>query len=272
MRNHYTSNMAEGMFAKIKDWLDHKISPMVDILDCFVRESKMLIKRNIKSKIQEIPFELYEGKQLGNFASNEIIKTYKKMQKIIQRNVSENDSSLVNCAPNIAKELGNCDCIIKNEYNLPCIHDLFARYMERIVPLLNEDDIPSIYYRCSLIEKTISPIHIEKPIEKKNISYSYQNIMDMIAPIASEAQNNPKIQELFKTLFQSFKDMQTNKNEGSFPNLPIPGRQITKQSKYVEHIRKQTGRPKEKRTYFCSICKMPGHNAARCTKRKKESE
>ena len=49
-RDHYTSNMLEGIFSTIKTWSDHKILPLAEVLNIFIMHSDMLIKKNILNK------------------------------------------------------------------------------------------------------------------------------------------------------------------------------------------------------------------------------
>ena len=85
LRNHYTSNIAEGIFAKIKDWLDHKIAPLYEIINCFVRESLIMMKRNIKTNAEPMPLEIYIGRKLGYFANDFLIKTFKDLKHLINK-------------------------------------------------------------------------------------------------------------------------------------------------------------------------------------------
>ena len=250
LRNHYTSNIAEGIFAKIKDWLDHKIAPLYEIINCFVRESLIMMKRNIKTNAEPMPLEIYIGRKLGYFANDFLIKTFKDLKHLININDSLD-----------ANEWEDCDCGIKGEYNLPCIHKFIVHYKKGDRPLFTENDIPNIYFKSNLLEKTESSIKVLKPINRDNLKYTYQNIMDMVSPIAAEAERNPNVHLMFKSLFERFSELKLPAIEGSPPSLQTPGRQITRQSKFVDHHFK-SGRKKTKRTYRCSICHETGHNAA----------
>ena len=69
-------------------------------------------------------------------------------------------------------------------------------------PLFTENDITNIYFKSNLLEKTESSIKVLKPINRDNLKYTYQNIMDMVSPIAAEAERNPNVQLMFKSSFE----------------------------------------------------------------------
>ena len=50
LRDHYTSNMLEGIFSTIKTWSDHKILPLAEVLNIFIMHSDMLIKKIFQQK------------------------------------------------------------------------------------------------------------------------------------------------------------------------------------------------------------------------------
>lgn len=229
LRKHYTSNLAEGLFGRIKSWLDNKITPMVEILNCFIREAMIMMKRNIKSEPNVISPEIYTGKKLGSLATEILTNVHKKLMNELEKSISGDSIILLN---------QECHCIEKYEFNLPCIHDFIQRMKLHQRPLFTEIDIPEIYFKCDLGVKQSTEIKVLEPKNKSNIKYTYQNIIDMVIPIAAEAEKNPNVQQLFINLFEKFSEMKLP-NFGSPPSLQTPGRQITRQSKFVDHFSKK---------------------------------
>ena len=92
--------------------------------------------------------------------------------------------------------------------------------------------------------------------------------MDMVAPIATEASRNTEIRKLFDNLFIGFQNLKTSTN-GSPASLVQSGRPVTRQSLFVDHLRK-SGAQKKKRDYRCKICGKNGHNSATCPYKRHE--
>ena len=162
----------------------------------------------------------------------------------------------------------NCNCKIVSEYGLPCYHTLLQRYKNNFLPLLREEDIPDIYFvqNFGINEETnIETIDTKRP---KDNFYKYSNLMDMVAPIATEASRNVEIQKLFDNLFIGFESLKTSAY-GSPASLSQSGSPVTRQSLFLDHLRK-SGAHKKKRDYRCKICGKNGHNSATCPYRKHE--
>ena len=263
LRNHYTSNMAEGIFGRVKDWINHDITPLCELLDCFVRESRMMIQKNIRTKVEPLPIELYQGPSLGSIATTFLKRSY-LYANALMKTISTSENPEIRDGFLKILEEQNCKCIERREFMLPCIHDIFAKIKLGLNPLLNENDIPSIYFRCGMENIQQSQITIEKPCNKINCQFTYRNIMDLVSPIASEAEHNKDVQNLFKSLFDGYEGLKQKSFEGSPSFLPKPGRPLTKQSKIVPKYRGRSGKEKIKKMFKCSICNGKGHNAATC--------
>ena len=256
LRNHYTSNLAEGNFSTIKNWIDHKIVTLKDIIDAFLLHAEMLIKKNIATKRIQINLDLYHGKQLGNLCSNILNTEYERMNNIIK--VYVQISPLLN---GINPE--DCNCKVKTEFGLPCCHILFNRYKAGLFPLVKEEDIPDIYFTQHFDETEETEIQTVQVETNNNYNmYKYTNLMDMVSPIAAEANRNPEIRKLFDDLFIGFNNLKT-RSTGSPEFIAQRGRPITKQSLFVDH-QKKCGAHKTKRTYRCHKCGKEGHNSATC--------
>ena len=166
-------------------------------------------------------------------------------------------ASILNSNENIY----NCSCKVNKEYELPCCHMLFQRYRADLFPLVREEDIPDIYYIYPFENCEKAEIQTVQVVNKKNENYKYSNLMDMVSPIAAEANRNPDIQRLFDKLFNGFNDLKKSSN-GSPEYIPQSGRPIIKQSLLVDH--RKCGSQKIKRRYKCSNCGEIGHNIAKC--------
>ena len=264
LRNHYTSNLAEGIISTLKNWIDHKIVSLKDIIDTFVMISEMLIKKNISAKRHLIDSDLYQGKALGKLCSSILIHEYEKFKNVLMTIHKIDPHLIIN-----GIDTENCNCKIRYEFNLPCYHILFQKNKSGLRPLLTQNDIPEIYFAQDFVENQETKI-VEKTIERQNNSnYKYSHLMDLVSPIAAEANRNSDIQKLFDNLFIGFQNLKTISSQSSPAYLMQSGRPITRQSQFVDHIRKG-GAPKNKRNYKCGICGKPGHNSATCSLRNED--
>ena len=50
LRNHFTSNLAEGIFGSVKNWLDNEILTLTEVIEAFLIQSEMLIKKKCINK------------------------------------------------------------------------------------------------------------------------------------------------------------------------------------------------------------------------------
>ena len=267
LRNHYTSNLVEGSFAAIKNWTNHDIIPLAEIIETFLLHSEMLMKKSISMKKLSIDSSLYSGKELGNLCILQLMKEYDSFKDYLKMISNNSQNSQI-----IKDYLGSqeCSCNIRFEYELPCIHVFYQRYNELKIPLLRECDIPSIYFKTKIInvdETEIIHKKDESVNESKDENYKYSNLMDMISPIASEASRNKDVQKLFDHFFEDFNNLKVSQ-KGSPSFISQQGRPVTRQSLFVEHNHK-CGAQKKKSRYHCKICGTQGHNSATCPHRDK---
>lgn len=262
MRKHYTSNLIEGSFSAIKNWTNHEIVPLSEIINTFTLHSEMLMKKSISTKRLSIDINLYSGMELGSLGRNVLMNEYDLFKLHLNIISSNNPSSQI--IKNYL-ESQNCDCMNLIEYGLPCCHLLYKRYIELRVPLLNETDIPDIYFATNINHDAVETPILQKKDEPKKENYSYSNIMDKISQIASEASRNKDVQNLFDQFFYDFNKLKINQ-KGSPSFISQSGRPTTRQSLYVEHNQK-SGAPKKKSRYHCKLCGKEGHNISTCPSR-----
>lgn len=256
----------EGSFSTIKNWGNHEIIPLVEIINLFLLHSEMLMKKSLKMKKLVIDPSLYKGAELGNLCISKLMNEYEIFKSKL-KNISDYNSPLV--VIDGYRKIINCNCDITHEYGLPCCHMMFNRYNEFRIPLLCESDIPDIYFATKINDdKNTTTDIVRKKDEVKNNNYSYSNLMDKVSQIASEASRNKDVQKLFDNFFDEFDNLKID-IKGSPSCLSQQGRPITRQSLFVEHNHK-SGAPKKKAIYHCKHCGMPGHNISTCPNKKKE--
>ena len=187
---------------------------------------------------------LYSGKELGNLCISQLMKEYDSFKSYLNMISNNNQNS------QIIKdylELQKCDCNIRYEYELPCLHVYYQRYTKLKIPLLGEFDIPSIYFKTKIIDVDETEI-IRKEDESNDENYNYSNLINMVSPIASEASRNKDVQKLFDHLFEDFNNLKVNQ-KGSPSFILQQGKPVTR--------------------YHCKICGMQGYNSATCPHRDK---
>lgn len=268
-REHNTSNGAEGMFSNLKNWIDHKITSLSDIIDHLYREMSMLMQNNFRNACSEkfkMDDALYNGCELGLYARRILTNHFVDLIKLIEDSNCKNED-----ISNLAiSKLQNCTCAPKHN-KIPCIHDLYVKFLNHGESLLGQDDIPPIYWIQKLSfnhDKTQPKINmIDKVTE---INPSYNDLMNIITPLISAATHDPRVMNEFRTFIEKVESLKVSIDPGAEKTLQSPGAPMRYPSSLVDH--KKPGRPKTKRRVKCSNCGRPGHNRSSCTFHPKTEE
>lgn len=262
LRNHNTSNGAEGMFSNLKSWTEHQILPLHEVINHLYRQMIMLMKANYRNsnKKSELGEHIYSGKPLGLFAIEEIRKSHTEMTKLMSHAMLEGTASHV-----VHEKLNACKCMKQIVNKLPCVHDLFNAFINTngTGPLLTENDIPDIYFLQELVPRPINEPSIINISKQSLAGITYNSLMEEMMPWISAATHDPRIMQQFNEFFDKMEQFKVIIDPGAGKALTSPGAPMRYPSALVDH--KKPGQRKRKRIIFCSNCGNPGHNRSSCT-------
>ena len=253
LRKHLTTNGAEGEFGNLKKWTDHKMQPLDKILELFVNECRMLIKKHINLKYNQLDISVYNGRKLGMYTVNKIQKRIQKCKDLIVASKDKNEE----ISSYAINKLNNCNCV-KND--LPCIHIIFERLINssKFENIIYENEIPEIYFFNNFSE---TPPEINEKIiveDNKEEIWDYNSTMEKFKYWADVAQRSEPARNLIKEFFINGQKLKKTIDPMERDVLVTQGAQPTVPSANVcQHFRK-------KRSPCCSNCHKRGHYASTC--------
>lgn len=252
VRGHYTTNAIEGSFGNLKKWTDHKILPLHEILKLFIGQAEILLKNHLNCNIVQLDSRTYKGRMLGLYAVEKIQKRIKKCKELIVQSL--NTDPII--SQNAVCKLKNCNC---KHGDLPCIHQLYHRIINNSLSLINEEEIPDIYFLQNYDKpdpKINSTLIVENEQEE---NWEYNVTLDKLRYWADVAQRSEQAREHLRKFFAEGEKLKRTIDPNAKHVLKIPGAQPTVPSATVE---KYTF--KKKRTPCCSICHKKGHYSSTC--------
>ena len=133
LKGHYTTNAAEGSFGNIKKWTDDKILPLHKVLQMFVHESTIQMKRHMNVKYPILDQKIHKGRKLGLYAIQKIQKRIDKCNKMKVELSNENEN------------IGKCNC---PHDDIPCIHIIYERLFGNNIytNIINEEEISIVHF------------------------------------------------------------------------------------------------------------------------------
>jgi hypothetical protein len=127
----YNTNRAEGEFGHIKNALDHKISTLVTVCRVFKLRAEAMLARSISAVPAHISSDICsfrDQKAIGK----QILLILEEQWKLVPfiKNT------------NLYYDSNVCDCLVFQDFHIPCRHILQVRLSTNAIPLVRITDIP----------------------------------------------------------------------------------------------------------------------------------
>ena len=247
MRGLVCTNLVECFHSVLKKRIgsnQHSIGKVVNeiskICDTFVLNS-------FAEKF-DLPASVWTGRTLGTLAARTIKAHYDQAVAIrsalLSNELTPTDEGLIR---------GECHCICQSDYGLPCVHVLFKRLAEERVPLLDENDVPVIYYRQSNANSRRNDVIRETTTHKRGpgSNWNYAHLMARLEPIAAAASKIPEVREALGEMLTKLETVNLGAHAG--PKVSRPANHVG-----------LPGRPRSKQVRHCRFCGQAGHNMRSC--------
>lgn len=264
LRGHDTTNAIEGSFGNVKKWTNNKPQPLEKILNLFLTQGRLLMKKHIGLKYKQLDPSLYEGRKLGQFAVEEFHKRYQLCLAETAKLLNQDKNIANETLEHLSKEKCNC-----NKDDLPCIHEIHERLLKlkKGEQILKEEDIPIAYFYHDLKIANPPAFKISNVSTENKEKWDYNSTMDKLKPYVDLAQRSEPVRELLRNFFKEAETLKKSIDPMAKGIIVTPGAKPTVPSATVD---KYSFR--RKRTVHCSVCHKAGHYANTCPFKKKDDE
>lgn len=190
LRGHRTTNIQEGLFGTLKQQTNNDIVPLSELFEIMKDIFVSGVIKSMSEKPERFPKKVSRLENIGTVAY-EILDVEQK-----EANNKVNIAMTGSLNQKQTAELLNdvCTCNIKNEYGLPCRHDIFNNIKNSKIPFIPDKSIPSIYLipnNTEEADENAQSLHVDDNPEAE-IDFSYSNIMPKLSKIATHAKKKQR--------------------------------------------------------------------------------
>ena len=248
MRGQFTTNAVEGFHGVLKNRVGVNKLAISAVVKEIGKIAESFIMKSYRA-VSELPPVLWRGNRLGKLAVDVLNDQFQKAmslkEKVMLDSLTEEEANQLN---------EQCNCMCLSEFGLPCFHVLFARMSECQDPLLQDGDIPPIYFRLTRTYHDHGETAVETIIHnvgEQQFQWTYTNVMARLEPVAAAAPRIPRVRELLGEMWDKLEETDLEQYAG-----PRTGRHSQSCS--------LPGQPRKKRARHCSHCHQRGHNSRTC--------